>query len=88
MNELTLEGFSTPPMLKGETVQLVASIPLVAGLEPEERELVLRLIRVRTFKARQVVVWEGEAGTSLFVVLSGYLKAVTAGSEGKKSLCR
>jgi CRP/FNR family cyclic AMP-dependent transcriptional regulator len=86
MNELTLEGFFTPPMLKGETVQLVASIPLVAGLEPEERELVLRLIRVRTFKARQVVVWEGEAGTSLFVVLSGYLKAVTAGSEGKEVL--
>lgn len=73
-------------MLKGDSVQLVARIPLIAGLEPEERDLVLRLIRVRSFKARQVVVWEGEAGTSLFVVLSGYLKAVTAGADGKEVL--
>ena len=66
--------------------QLVASIPLFASLEPDARTLIARLIRVRRYSARQTVFWEGGPGDALFVTLSGYLKAVTSGAEGKEVL--
>ena len=73
-------------MHKEDPALLVASIPLFATLEPDARQLIARLIRVRRYAARQTVVWEGEPGGALFVTLTGYLKAVTAGAEGKEVL--
>jgi len=69
-----------------DPTKLVASIPLFATLEPDARKLIARLIRVRRYSARQTVFWEGEQGGALFVTLSGYLKAVTTGAEGKETL--
>jgi CRP/FNR family transcriptional regulator, cyclic AMP receptor protein len=69
-----------------DPAKLVQSIPLFATLEPEARALIARLIRVRRYSARQALFWEGEAGGALFVALSGYLKAVTSGAEGKEVL--
>jgi CRP-like cAMP-binding protein len=69
-----------------DPAKLVQSIPLFATLEPEARALIARLIRVRRYSARQALFWEGEAGGALFVALSGYLKAVTTGAEGKEVL--
>jgi CRP-like cAMP-binding protein len=71
---------------KEDPVALVASIPLFATLEPEARQLIARLIRVRRYASRQAVVWEGEPGGALFVTLSGYLKVVTTGAEGREVL--
>jgi len=73
-------------MQKEDPAALVASIPLFATLEPDARQLIARLIRVRRYAARQTVVWEGEPGGVLFVTLTGYLKVVTAGAEGKEVL--
>ena len=69
-----------------DPAKLVQSIPLFATLEPEARALIARLIRVRRYSARQALFWEGEPGGALFVTLSGYLKAVTSGGEGKEVL--
>jgi CRP/FNR family cyclic AMP-dependent transcriptional regulator len=66
--------------------KLVASIPLFAALGPEAHARLAELVRVRRYAMRQVVVWEGEAGGSLFLSLSGYFKATTAGSDGKEML--
>jgi len=66
--------------------QLVAKIPLFASLEPEVRKPLAALIRVRSYSARQFVVWEGEPGGTLFLSLSGYFKAVTTGSDGTEML--
>jgi len=68
------------------TAGLVARIPLLSGLAPEERAQIIALLDVRPYAARETVVWEGEAGGSLFVVLSGYLKATTAGADGQELL--
>ena len=68
------------------TARFVAAIPLLSGLEVEERNLVLQLTEVRRYSRRQTVVWEGEEGGALFVVLSGYLKAITAGADGQELL--
>lgn len=62
---------------------LLAQIPLLAGLEARERQLFTELVRVRNYEPGQTVVWEGENGGALFLVLSGFLKAVAAGADGQ-----
>jgi CRP/FNR family transcriptional regulator/CRP/FNR family cyclic AMP-dependent transcriptional regulator len=73
-------------MHRAESQELVANIPLFARLDPEERHAVLKLVRIRAYPARKVVVWEGEPGGALFMVLSGYLKTISVGLEGKETL--
>jgi CRP-like cAMP-binding protein len=73
-------------MREHDPEKLVAKIPLFAALEPEARSPLAKLIRLRRYSARQVVVWEGEAGGTLFLSLSGYFKAITTGSDGKEML--
>lgn len=68
------------------TAGLVARIPLLSGLEAEEQKLIAPLIELRYYPARETVVWEGEGGGALFHVLSGYLKATTAGADGQELL--
>lgn len=66
--------------------QLVLQIPLLSSLEAEDRRRVAQLIHFRRYTARASVVHEGDPGNSLFLVLSGYLKAVTRGTEGREML--
>ncbi len=73
-------------MREHDPEKLVARIPLFATLEPEARKPLANLMRVRRYSARQVVVWEGETGGSLFLSLTGYFKAITTGSDGKEML--
>jgi CRP/FNR family transcriptional regulator, cyclic AMP receptor protein len=65
---------------------VVASIPLFAALGPQAHARLATLVSVRRYAMRQTVVWEGEAGGSLFLSLSGYFKATTAGSDGTEML--
>jgi len=62
---------------------LIAGIPLFGSLAPEEQRLLVSLVRFRRYRARQVVVWEGEADGGLFAVVSGFLKAVSSEADGK-----
>lgn len=66
--------------------QLVRQIPLLSSLDAEERRRIAQIIHFRRYSARATVVHEGDAGDSLFLVLSGYLKAVTSGAEGREML--
>src|SRR5689334_15153173 len=66
----------------GQTEELLARIPILSGLEPESRRLFAGLVKIRRYAKRKVVVWEGEPGDALFVVISGFLKAVTASGDG------
>jgi CRP/FNR family transcriptional regulator, cyclic AMP receptor protein len=73
-------------MREHDPQKLVARIPLFAGLEPAAQKPLAGLIRVRRYAARQPVVWEGEAGGSLFLSLTGFFKAITTGRDGKEML--
>jgi CRP-like cAMP-binding protein len=66
--------------------QLAAQIPLFSALDAAECQLIARLIRVQRYPARGTVVWEGDAGGALFFVLTGYLKALSAGADGNEVL--
>jgi CRP/FNR family transcriptional regulator, cyclic AMP receptor protein len=68
------------------TTALLRRVPLLSALEPEERLLFTRLLQTRSYAARRTVVWEDERGGALFIVLSGYLKATTAGADGSELL--
>lgn len=65
---------------------LLARAELLSGLESPERRALLALVRIRRFGARKVVVWSGEPPDALFLVLSGYLKAVGGGVDGREVL--
>ena len=63
---------------------LVARIPLFSSLDAESRLHVSQLLRTRECRPREAIVWEGEAGGSLFLIISGYFKATTMGVGGKE----
>jgi CRP-like cAMP-binding protein len=67
-------------MSSGE--ELIAGISLFASLAPEDQRLLARLVQSRSYKPRQVVVWEGQTNGGLFAVVSGFLKAVTSDADG------
>jgi len=73
-------------MLENEPSEIVGRIPLFSALGAEERGLVAKLIRLRRYGARQVVVRQGDAGGALFLSISGYFKAVSTSKEGKDVL--
>jgi len=68
------------------TTVLLQRVPLLSALDSEERLLFARLVQTRSYASRQTVVWEGEGGGTLFIVLSGYLKATTSGADGSELL--
>jgi CRP-like cAMP-binding protein len=73
-------------MHPGDPVELVAKIPLFDALPAAERQPIARLIRVQRHAPRDTVAWEGDPGGTLFFILSGYLKAVSSGAEGREVL--
>lgn len=73
-------------MREHDPLTLIAKIPLFASLEPEVRKPLAALIRVRSYAARQFVVWEGQPGGTLFLSLSGFFKAVTTGADGREMI--
>src|SRR3954467_992064 len=87
MKLVTLRSISDGgPVREHDPLKLVASIPLFASLEPEVRNPLAALIRLRRYAARETVVWEGQPGGTLYLSLSGYFKAVTTGSDGREML--
>jgi CRP-like cAMP-binding protein len=51
--------------------QQLASVPLLAGLEPKVRRRLAETGKRRTYQPDEVIVREGTTGTALYIVLSG-----------------
>lgn len=64
----------------------LARTDLLSGMEPEARSRLARLVRIRRYAPRDVVVWIGEPPEAMFFVLSGFLKAVAGGQDGREVL--
>lgn len=54
-----------------ELEQLLASVPLTAGLEARTRRRLAEIGKRRSYQADEVIVREGSTGTALYIVLSG-----------------
>ena len=51
--------------------QQLASVPLLAGLEPRVRKRLAEIGKRRTYQPDETIVREGTTGTALYIVLSG-----------------
>jgi CRP-like cAMP-binding protein len=54
-----------------ELEQQLATVPLLAGLEPSVRRRLAEVGKRRTYSADEAIVREGTTGTALYIVLSG-----------------
>lgn len=65
---------------------LLASIPLFAGLSPEQLGKIAGLAQVRSYAGREVVVHQGEPARSLFAIVRGRLKVASCGPDGRDTV--
>jgi CRP-like cAMP-binding protein len=66
--------------------QQLASVPLLAGLEPRVRRRLAEVGKRRTYSANEEIVREGSTGTALYIILSGEAHVEQDGQEiGKLS---
>jgi CRP/FNR family transcriptional regulator, cyclic AMP receptor protein len=64
-----------------ELEQQLASVPLLAGLEPRVRRRLAEIGKRRTYAADEDIVREGSTGTALYILLSGGAKVEQNGKE-------
>jgi CRP/FNR family transcriptional regulator, cyclic AMP receptor protein len=64
-----------------ELEQQLASVPLLAGLEPRVRRRLAEIGKRRTYSADEEIVREGSTGTALYIILSGEARVE---QDGKK----
>ena len=64
-----------------ELEQQLASVPLLAGLEPRVRRRLAEVGKRRTYSADEEIVREGSTGTALYILLSGEARVEQDGKE-------
>jgi CRP/FNR family transcriptional regulator, cyclic AMP receptor protein len=64
-----------------ELEQQLASVPLLAGLEPRVRRRLAEIGKRRTYAEDEVIVREGTTGTALYILLSGRARVEKDGKE-------
>lgn len=62
-----------------ELEQQLASVPLLAGLEPRVRRRLADIGKRRTYPPDEVIVREGSTGTALYIVLRGRARVERSG---------
>lgn len=64
--------------------ELLGRFPLLAALDEADRQRVASRLQQRTVRARQPVFLQGEVGHELFLLLSGAVRIVAEGAEGRE----
>jgi CRP/FNR family transcriptional regulator, cyclic AMP receptor protein len=64
-----------------ELEQQLATVPLLAGLEPRVRRRLAETGKRRTYGPEEIIVREGSTGTALYIVLSGRARVVRGGDQ-------
>jgi CRP-like cAMP-binding protein len=62
-------------------VELLRSVPLFAGLEKKDLELLANTFKQRTFSPGEQIAREGDRGIGFFVIESGTAKVSQGGAE-------
>jgi CRP-like cAMP-binding protein len=66
----------------GRKRELLARLPLFAGLAPRELDALAAVTRTRTLAAREELFHKGDPGNQVFGVVEGTLKVVSTSEEG------
>ena len=64
-----------------ELEQQLASVPLLAGLEPRARHRLAEVGKRRTYAPGEEIVREGTTGTALYILLTGAARVEQDGQE-------
>lgn len=75
---------TAPAASADETVDEVKESPLFDGFEQDELVAVIRGLRLLSFAPGDIIVGEGDAGDSLFVLTSGQVKAFVKDAAGPR----
>jgi CRP/FNR family cyclic AMP-dependent transcriptional regulator len=70
--------------MAAEAADLLARVPLFAGLDPRELETISRTVHERTFNAGDKVAEEGQGGVGFFVIKAGEAKVTVGGDEVRR----
>ncbi len=72
-------------MVKEDNRALLGDSTIFSGIEPRDLDAVMSLAVRRRYRARQVVLRKGDPALQIFVIVSGRLKAITSGAEGREA---
>lgn len=72
-----------PPAPPVVAKPVIPKSPLFEEMNEEEREAVVRVMTLEKFAQGDIVITEGEQGSSLYVVVSGIVKVYTRGRKGE-----
>lgn len=64
--------------------QILASIPIFAGLSESELDSLLEVTTTKRLAAKDVLFRKGDPGNQLYAVLKGRLKILATGADGKE----
>ena len=64
-----------------ELEQQLASVPLLAGLEPKVRHRLAEIGKRRTYSTDEAIVREGTTGTALYILLTGRARVEQDGKQ-------
>lgn len=70
------------PVSREQKRDLLAHVPLFAGLSPGELDGLIQVARTRTLEARKELFHKGDEGSQVYLVIEGTLKALTTSDEG------
>ena len=64
--------------------EVLAKVPLFAGLPEEERERLGALLRARRYARGEVIFLEGDRGTALCLIAEGRIRIQLTGTDGRE----
>lgn len=64
----------------------LARVPLFAGLQRAELERLSVGLRRKCYRKGRVIVWQGDPGTTLFLIESGRAKVVVTSTRGQEAI--
>jgi CRP/FNR family cyclic AMP-dependent transcriptional regulator len=64
--------------------EVLAKVPLFAGLPDEERERLGALLRARRYARGEVIFLEGDQGTALCLIAEGRIRIQLTGADGRE----
>lgn len=66
--------------------QLLRQVPVFAGLDEPDLLLIASMAHYKTYPANSLVVIEGEAGDSLYIILEGSAKVLLGNEKGREMI--
>jgi len=65
---------------------LISSVPLFSGLDENMIQILNQSLFRKTFQTGEIIIWEGDVSTELFIIWEGWLKVVKTSATGREMI--